>query len=132
MNKKKIMTICNKLPQKITRLAKKYKVNVKRDPINCLPNTGASAGKNIWLGKFDDKGCELMAFFHELGHIKSNIGNRDAYMSTLSKEGMAWEIGLTIASKNGHYWGYDSKAMKWARQQYKTYFNSEYNELNKI
>lgn len=75
------------------------------------------------MGKFDDPQIEIVAFFHELGHIASDIGKRKCFLSKLSQEAMAWEVGLTIAAKYGFEWDDKSEALQWARRQIATYIN---------
>ena len=105
------------------KIASKYKVKVKRDTLNCDRNHGACAGRQIYLGKFDEEGTEEVAFFHELGHVLSEerVCKRGCVMSKLSGEGLAWELGLGIAHEHGYTWDYYSPEMKWARKQLATY-----------
>jgi hypothetical protein len=105
----------------ISDIASEYGATLERDIENCGKNRGASAGKYIFLGEFDDPQIELIAFFHELGHVTSDIGEREYFMTKLSQEGMAWEVGLTLAKKHGFAWDYDCDSMKWARKQLFTY-----------
>ena len=51
------------------------------------------------------------------------------YMSTLSKEGAAWEVGFAYAAEHGRTWDYNSKEMKWARKQLASYVHGEYDDL---
>jgi len=107
---------------RIQALADKYKVPVNRFPTDVERNHGASAGDDIMLGEFDDPDIELVAFFHELGHVLMNRRvHRGCSMCTLSREGMAWEMGLDAAWAEGYTWEYQSKEMAWARAQLKTY-----------
>jgi len=121
----------NNLPENILSLAKELGVSVRRETVYCSKNHGSSAGEDIYLGEFDDPNIELVAFFHEVGHVKSKdfLHNRTHYMSHMSKEGLAWELGLTIASEKGFTWDYDSKEMKWAREQMASYVNGEYDDM---
>lgn len=117
------------IPETIKRLAEKYNVSVTRDIENCSKNNGASADQDIYLGEFDDPDIELVAFFHELGHCKSDemVLKRGYTMSIMSGEGLAWELGLGLAYENGYKWSYYTKEMKWARERLKTYIENSDN-----
>jgi len=117
----------NPIPQKLLDIAAKYNVTVKRDMINDSHNRGSSAGKETFLGPFDDPDIEVVAFFHELGHALSDemVCKRGRVMSKISGEGLAWELGLGIAYEHGYEWDYHSKEMVWARQQLGTYVNNK-------
>ena len=92
-DKQKILEI----PETIKKLAEEYGVSVSRDIENCNPNQGAIAGKEIWLGRFDDPEIEVVAFFHELGHVMSGkVLKRGRTLTKLSGEGLAWEPGLGL------------------------------------
>ena len=112
-----------RIPTYLINIAKEYNVTIKRDTKNCEDNQGASAGRDIYLGNFDDTEIETVAFFHELGHILSNeiVCKRGYTMTTISSEGLAWELGLGIAFEHGYEWDYNSHVMKWARDQLRTY-----------
>lgn len=75
---------------------------------------------------FDDSDIELVAFFHELGHIKAAETPRKYYLSVISKEGHAWELGLDLAHKNGYNWEPGSKEYEYAKQCLLSY-NKEQN-----
>lgn len=110
------------IPEALIIIATKYNVSVQRDTENCEDNSGSSAGKEIWLGNFDDSEIETAAFFHELGHtLSSKVCKRGYTMTRLSSEGLAWELGLGIAFEHGYKWDRDSPVMIWAREQLKTY-----------
>ena len=111
------------IPNIIIDIANEYNVSVIRDTENCDDNYGSCAGKEIFLGNFDDPEIELIAFFHELGHtLSSTVCKRGCVMTRISGEGLAWELGLGIAFEHGYEWDYDSHVMKWAREQFATYF----------
>lgn len=112
----------------IRKIAKKYNVSVSRDSYNCENNEGACAGKNIYLGEFDNHSIEIVAFFHELGHALSNelVCKRGCTMTRVSSEGLAWELGLGLAFDNGYKWGHDSPEMKYARERFRTYNKEEH------
>lgn len=117
-----------KIPEYIQLIAKDYNVSIQRDTENCEDNHGASAGKDIYLGNFNDPEIEIVAFFHELGHALSNklVCKRGSTMTKLSAEGLAWELGLGIAFDYGYEWDYYNYVMVWAREQFKTYFKEEH------
>ncbi len=112
------------IPKKLKDISDKYGVIVGRDTENCRTNEGACASRNIWLGSFDDPEIETVAFFHELGHALSNelVCKRGCVMTTISGEGLAWELGFGLAFEHGYAWEYDSPAMKYARKRFETYF----------
>ena len=111
------------IPEIIVKLADKYGAIVSRDVVNCPRNQGASSGENIYLGEFDSPSIELVAFFHELGHVLSNsrVCKRGRVFTILSGEGLAWELGLGIAFEEGFLWPQNSSEMKYARAQFATY-----------
>lgn len=115
----------------IAHIQNEYKVNITINDSNCDKNIAAFACNDIFLGVFDDIHNKTLALFHELGHILSNrcLCKRGTYFSKLSQEGLAWEIGLELMNEYGFLVNYDSEPAKWARLQYQSYFNSEYNEL---
>ena len=68
-----------------------------------------------------------LVFFHELGHCESHkrLGPDHVYMSTLSMEGMAWEVGFSIAADYGYAWNFYHPVKQWARQQLATYLEGD-------
>lgn len=114
------IVLMTEVSKKIQKLAKAYGERVARHP-DCPRNHGAH-GNGIMLGEFDDSDLEIVAFFHELGHTKSpEVVKRGCVMCPLSGEGLAWEIGLGLAFDQGYQWAYNSKEMRWAREQLATY-----------
>jgi hypothetical protein len=113
----------------ITDIANNYNVSVERSDQSDR-NTAASAGDCIFMGEFDDSSIEILAFFHELGHTQSSkvIGGRNQFMSTLSCEGLAWELGMGLAYEYGYEWAYNSPELKWARAQLRSYIDGEYDD----
>ena len=113
-------------------VAGKYGVSlVEFDHEGYGENGGGSAGNEITLKPCDEPYMYELSFWHELGHIllgRSMI-ERTHYLSTLSCEGTAWEIGLTEAARHGRIWDYKSDEMKWARKQMASYVNGEYDNL---
>ena len=118
----------------IDRIATSYAVKVHHNHQDCGINRGCSSGRDIFLGKFDDADIKLVAFFHELGHSLSyTVTKQDTCMSTISAEGLAWELGFGLARDFGFKYNYYSKEMNWAREQFKTYIDGEsYKELEQL
>ncbi len=87
------------------------------------PNQAICNSKTIHMGTFDDIEREELAFFHELGHAMSDtvMRGRSHFFSMLSREGLAWEVGLGIAFQHGLEWHPNHPAMIWARTQFETY-----------
>jgi len=109
-----------------TKIAKKYGATFCGYHEDCPVDAGASAGRDIYLGKFDDPDIELIAFFHELGHAcRKNLLKTIYSLSTLSNEGFAWEYGLHLAMLEGFSWEFESKEMEWARGRLRTYIHCE-------
>jgi len=120
------------IPTSIQELAATYGVSVSRHTVDTVVNEGCSAGRDIYLGKSDDPDLELIAFFHELGHVLSEerVCKRGCALSILSGEGLAWELGLGIAFEHGYEWKYDSKAMKYARRCLVSYINNDATKID--
>lgn len=118
--------------KRIQEIAKKYNVEVVRDVENCENNQAAYCGEEIVLGYFDDenKDNELVAFFHELGHVEAGKRlKRSSYFSKISQESMAWEVGLNIAKEEGYEWNYYSPQMDYARTCLASYLKGAKDEL---
>ena len=119
----------NIIPKNIVHIANLYEVSVIRDVENCGKNSGACSGNMIYLGEFNDPQIELMAFFHELGHHEANkLVKGRSYMSKLSCEGTAWELGLGIAANYGYKYENNHPAIIWARKQLRSYVDGEYDD----
>jgi len=109
-------------------MAEKYGVSWRRAPKEESPwyagNHAAQVEKEITLYAFDDPECELLAFFHELGHTQAEP-LRFGFSVTLY-EGQAWIWGLQALEKLGYRWdGFSDPPMKWAHKQMATYYYSE-------
>ena len=119
--------------KKMVDLAKKYRINLFMNYKECEQNEAANAGRDIFLGKFDDEELRVVAFFHELGHVLSRDQDnaRGCFLCRLSEEGMAWEMGLNLATQCGYAWAtdYDSKQLKYARSRFATYFRDHVETL---
>ena len=93
------------------------------------PNNLASAGSTIYFNKFDDPDIEVIAFFHELGHVEAgrslSLAHYRSSLCKLSQESVAWELGLNIAAREGYTWAYNSKELRYARECLKSYLNYE-------
>jgi hypothetical protein len=105
-------------------IANHHGVTVIND--SSILNQAFCEGKTIRMGSFDEPDKETLAFFHELGHALSDtvIKGRAHFFSMLSREGLAWEIGLGIAFEHGMEWHPNHPAMIWARTQFETYGHS--------
>jgi hypothetical protein len=92
---------------------------------------GASCGKQIWIFPSKHDWVKELSFWHEVGHVllSRSMRSRPHYMSTLSKEGAAWEIGLSTAANYGRTWEYDSKEYQWARKHLASYVGGECDDL---
>ena len=110
--------------EQLIALATKYGVELHRDLENGCANNGWHAyGRVINLGPFDDPDLELVAFYHELGHLTAPP-RRGSCLCHLSNEGLAWEIGLDLAAADGFEWDYYSKQQEYARDRLSTYIHS--------
>jgi hypothetical protein len=105
-----------RIPQKLIKIAKENSVKVSRSRM-CEKNHGKSADPNIYLGVFDSKKIEIIAFFHELGHILANRKSiLQQWINSLVQEAVAWNIGLEIAKKYGYSYDFYSDELKYARK----------------
>jgi hypothetical protein len=99
-------------------------------------NSGWCAGHEIWLGKFDDPYNQVIALYHEYGHILSTQeelnaitppsrngedGTTTLAMWKMAIEELAWNKGLEAAKRHGIEFPFNS--MRWAVQQHNTYEN---------
>jgi len=124
--------VITEISANVQELAATYGVGISRDIVNETANEGWSAGRDIHLGEFDDPDLELVAFFHELGHILSEerVCKRGSTLTVLSAEGLAWELGLGIAFEHGYKWKRDSKEMKYARHCLMSYIDNDATKLD--
>lgn len=119
----------------IEQLASKYGITLVSAEDNAKANgehrnNMASAGSTIFLNDFDDPDLEIVAFFHELGHVeagRSPYFHQRVSLCKLSQEALAWEIGLSIANKEGYSWDYYSKQLDYARNCLQSYLHYEGN-----
>jgi galactitol-specific phosphotransferase system IIB component len=113
------------------KICKELNINLIWDKESCNKDGGASSPNTIILYPCSKKWIEELSFWHELGHILliRTMTERNQYLSTLSCEGAAWELGLSEASAYGRTWKYKSKEMEWARKQLASYVGGEYDEL---
>lgn len=114
-----------RIQERIYSIASEFNVTVVRDTKYGSPNSGWACGGQIGLKIFDDPAIELVAFFHELGHIilsrdLKTVG-RKYHLCALAMEGAAWEIGLNIAATYGYRFDFNGKEYKWAREQLSSY-----------
>jgi len=116
------------------KLAEEYEVELSDCPNDHWCRNGAhSAGNRISMHPCDEEYMYEISFWHELGHVVLSrlMSDRTHYMSTMSTEGAAWELGFIEAAKHGRIWAYDSEEMCWARKQMASYVNGEYDDLKK-
>lgn len=99
--------------------------------------------RRIRLTEFADPDIELVAAYHELGHVLGLTTHSDiCYQITgelkgplplcqLSAEGAAWELGLHLARLDGHHWAPGSKQLRFAYKMFMSYnTNWTYGESN--
>lgn len=72
-------------------------------------------------------------FWHELGHVLMNKimqeTKRPHYVCILTREGVAWELGLAEAAKHGRVWEYSSPQLTLARELFASYVNCHLDDL---
>jgi len=109
------------------------KLDIKLEYVNYgWTNGGASANDTIFLFPCSEEWIKEISFWHEIGHILLNKNSkRSMSLSTMSREGAAWELGLNAAFEHGREWDYYSKELEWARKQLASYINGEYDDLKK-
>jgi len=115
-------------------IADKYGISlVEIDHDGYGKNGGSSGDNQISIKPCDEEYMYELSFWHELGHIlfSRSMGERTHFMSTMSHEGAAWEIGLTEAARHGRVWDYKSKEMEWCRKQLASYVGGEYDDLKR-
>lgn len=105
----------------IREIAGQYFATVHFDDEPCGRNNGASAGMDIYLGVFDDDSVKLIAFFHELAHSIFPLHGAEYHLSTISKEGAAWEYAIGLAAKHGFKYDYDSAGFRYGRMSLYSY-----------
>ena len=86
--------------EQLTALAAKHGVELHRDLENdCANNGWHTYGRVINLGPFDDPDLELVAFYHELGHL---LLHAEALACAISlMRGWRGKLGLTSLSPMG-------------------------------
>jgi hypothetical protein len=92
-------------------------------------NSSYIAGKEIYLGIYDDDELKIISFFHELGHsLTPPYKNEHSYkISKYEFEKIAWKIGLKKA-KN-HNYSFSFKSLRWAVKQLQSYIEYEKREM---
>ena len=83
-----------------------------------IGNTDSRDLPEIYLGIYEDQELRLISFFHELGHVTSDI-KFDEGITKYDIERDAWIKGLRIAQTHGIYFSF--KAKRWAVGELKTY-----------
>lgn len=117
--------------EQFKKIASAYDITLKYNLTE--KDGGASTDDTIWLYPTSKQWIQEISFWHELGHCifakRMQKAGLNSHMSTLSKEGAAWEFGLVLAAKHGRTWNYYSKELKWARKQLASYVHGEYDDL---
>lgn len=79
-------------------------------------NQSFIAGKDIFLGKYEDEELMIISFFHEVGHIlvKWKYKKRTR-LNTLMIELKAWDLGIQYALNKGLL--FSDNALKWGYER---------------
>jgi hypothetical protein len=84
----------------------------------------------IVIGEYDDIECEVIGFFHELGHC---ISGKEQCLPPYENwpyhhyaEAVAWKLGLRYAADEGIE--FTDKALAYAREQLSSYFMDDHPE----
>lgn len=104
-----------------------------------IENEAFYACDEIFLGKYSSEKIEVLCLFHELGHIISNKNKSNKFfICTLSQESTAWETAIELIIKHQDLFEFEfdldnfyGEELTFMRKCLKSYFNSEYNELNR-
>lgn len=105
-----------------------------------IEDEASSTYDEIFLGKYSSEKIEALCLFHELGHIISSRNKSNKFfICTLSQEAIAWEMAIELIIKHKDLFdfrfdlnNYYGEELTFMRKCLKSYFNSEYNELNRI
>lgn len=94
-------------------------------------NSGWCAGREVWLGKFDCPHKQMIALYHEYGHmitpadelekIVEDAKNEPMHVWKMKIEAAAWEHGINAARRHGIHFPFS--AYIWAVEQYNSYSN---------
>ena len=109
----------------ISLLQVELNLNIHYDHSNI--NCSYVAGKDVYLGKYDNEEHLLISIFHEYGHTKitQNFIKFLNY-NTLLIEIECWNIGLTKAKRLGFNFSDDS--IKWGYEQALSYVGHDERE----
>jgi hypothetical protein len=114
---------------KIASLAKKYGIILKKaDKKYCdIKNNCYIAGKEIFVGKYDNQEFLLISFFHEIGHriITQKFIKKWNY-NTLIIELECWRLGIEEARKNSIY--FSDEALEFGYKRALTYVGHDKRE----
>lgn len=110
------------------QVAQDYNVGVYLDVVTVEPGTGYCAGRNIFLGPYDREDLRCITFFHELGHIVSELPPPNLWPYRHYHEALAWRVGLDIA------WEYNVRfsllTLGWASWCLSTYFEAAHEDAS--
>lgn len=117
--------------KELREIATEYDIEVKLSRASGYRDGGWCSWDTIWLYPTKKPWIRELSFWHELGHIMlcRTGGIVTGHLSLVSCEGAAWEIGLRYAALHKRRWKYDSKELKWAREQLVSYIGSEGDDL---
>ena len=71
------------------------------DPSRLKGQSYCIGGTEIVLGAYESEEIRVAAFFHEVGHILSNLDHNNNNWSQLLVESLAWKLGVMLAAKYG-------------------------------
>ena len=74
------------------------------------------AGKDVYLGKYEDEELMVISFFHEVGHTLVEWEYKERMrFSTLMIELKAWDLGIQYALDKGLL--FSDNALKWGYEE---------------
>lgn len=109
-----------------TQLATEHGATVQEDTEGDCENWSWCAGKDIFLGQYEDEELRDISFFHELGHIAWDRPKFSDWPYCKYNEALAWRVGLELASQLGVT--FSEEALTWATEQLVSYFHDRNSE----
>jgi hypothetical protein len=92
-------------------------------------NRSFCTGKDVYIGKYDNKEYKLISFFHELGHILiTQTFIQLCNYNTLLIEAECWNIGIKKALEKKIF--FSDEAIQWGFQQILTYVGHDKRECS--
>ena len=92
-------------------------------------NSSYIAGRDVYIGKYDNLESELISIFHEYGHTKITQDLiKFLNYNTLLIELECWNIGLKKAESLGFH--FSDQAIKWGYEQALSYVGWDERECN--